>query len=271
MKKSKFLVVATLIATMLSATSVFAENQGKIINGRTMIPLRGAFTNLGFEVSWDGTTNTATLKDETHLIKVKKDDVNFTVDGVSYKSDVAPQLIGGSIYIPLRSIGEKIGAVVDYDDDYEMASMTYGEDYTYIYLGTIEPISKSSYNNEDETVDNIIDMELAIIDEFNEALDYVTVGDFESAYELFEGVISECEYLITDDFEKLSPSIQENVLYFGAYTVLSSESYILTLESVANDDMVSAEENIEYAEKMTVLINLYHEALVDFYNDTYVN
>ncbi len=268
MKKSKFLLISTLVATMLSSTTVFA-NQGKMISGRTMIPLRGAFTDLGFEVSWDGANNTATLKDEDHVIKVKKDDVNFNVDGVTYKSDVAPKMINGTIYIPLKAIGEKIGAKVAWDGDMEIASMFYDEDSSYIYLGTVEKISKSNYSNEASTLSDILDMEDAIIDEFNEAIAIAEEGDFDAATVLFQQVLDECEYLITDDFGKLSPSIQDNVTQYAMYTAGAALSYLEAMDAYTNDDEDALNESIDYLDKYTLMSNLYCEALVDFYNNTY--
>ncbi len=270
MRKGKFLLISTLIATVFTSTTVFAgENQGKVINGRTMIPLRGAFTDLGFDVSWDGATNTATLKNDEHVIKVKKDDVNFTVDGVTYTSDVAPTAIDGSIYIPLRSIGDKIGAEVDYNKEFEMASIVYDEAYSYIYLGTIPKITKSNYVNEGSTVFNIIDMEDVIIDEFNEAIGYAEEGDLASAYDMFEVAYNDLDYLVTSDFDSLSPSIQENVYNYTYNTSAIAVSYMEAIEAYSNDDLEAAYEALEYCDMYTVMSNLYYDALVDFYNAAY--
>ncbi len=270
MKKIKFLLIATLAATVLSSTSVFAdENLGKVVNGRTMIPLRGAFTDLGFDVSWDGATNTATLKDENHVIKVKKDDVNFTVDGVTYKSDVAPKLIDGSIYIPLRAIGDKIGAEVNYDKDFEMASMIYDEVYSYIYLGTLPTLSKSNYEYEAQMVSDILEWEGIIIDEFNEAINYAVEGDLVSAYETFREASDDGDNLITDYFDRLSPSLQENVMLFNTYATYNADSYIMAIEAIDNDDEAAYLAAVDYCDKYTVLLNLLHSTLVDFYNTTY--
>ncbi len=270
MKKSRFLLITTLVATMLSSTTVFANsNQGIAFNSRTMIPLRGAFTDLGFEVTWDGATNTATLKDEKHVVKVKKDDVNFTVDGVTYKSDVAPVAIKGTIYIPLRSIGDKIGAKVAWDADLGIASMFYDEDSTYIYVGDIDKLSKSTYSGEDETLFTLLDYETIIIDEFNEALAYAEEGDFDSAIQMFEIVKDECNYLITDDFDSLSPSIQASVLYFASYTTYCADAYIDALEANISGDTAKMDVALDYASKFTLMANLHYEALADFYTSNY--
>ncbi len=270
MKKSKVLVIATLITTMLSATTVFA-NQGKVINGRTMIPLRGAFTDLGFEVSWDGSTNTATLKDEDHVIKVKQNDVNFTVDGVTYKSDVAPTLINGSIYIPLRSIGDTIGAEVSYDQEMEMAYMSYGDDFTNIYVGTVPTVKKSSYSYEADTLDDIINVELRLIDDFNESMEYANVGDLDTAYRMLGEIIEDTDYLYPSDFYSLSSSIQANINSYAAATIAFAQYSMDAIDAVNNGDEAAFISASDYADKYRIMANLYHSALVDFYNDTFAN
>lgn len=132
MKFMKF-ILGSIITTIMMSTTIFAAD-GKLINGRTMIPLRGAFEELGFEVSWDNSTNSAMLKDSLHTIIVKNGDKNFTVDGVKYTSDVAPKMVDGSIYIPLRSIGDRIGATTYWDNVNEFASISYNSYVSYISL-----------------------------------------------------------------------------------------------------------------------------------------
>ncbi len=176
--KLKFGVLLTIVFTMAMSSQVFAElnmNIGKVVNGRTMIPLRGAFEELGFVVSWDNSTNTATLKDSDHVINVKKDSKNFIVDGVSYTSDVAPQLINGTLYIPLRSIGDTIGAETSWNSEEEFAKIDYNGDRTFIYARS-KPLSTSTRYNTHTTLEIYLDaLEEAegIYEMFGKAMTYV--------------------------------------------------------------------------------------------------
>ncbi len=133
--KLKFIPVMTLVATMLLSSTVFGAT-GKVINGRTMIPLRGAFEELGFTVSWDNKTSSATLKDADHTIVMTQNSKTYYVDGVKYTTDVAPQLVSGSMYIPLRTLGDKIGAETTWDNATETATIEYNGNTSIITTGS---------------------------------------------------------------------------------------------------------------------------------------
>ncbi len=157
--KLKFGIIFTLVFVISLPIQVFAElqlNTGKVINGRTMIPLRGAFEQLGFKVSWDKDTNSATLQDELHTITMKKGDKKFVVDGETYKSDVSPQLINGTLYIPLRSIADKIGAETSWDAENEFAKIIYDDARTFVYARTTNLDSSSRMGTRD-TLELLLD------------------------------------------------------------------------------------------------------------------
>ncbi len=138
--KLKVLPVITLVATMLLSSTVFGAT-GKVINGRTMIPLRGAFEELGFSVSWDNARSSAKLKDSNHVIVVTQNSKLYTVDGTQYTSDIAPQAINGSLYIPLKTLGEKIGAKIGWYEDTQTATIKYNG---YTSTITTSPSNSSS-------------------------------------------------------------------------------------------------------------------------------
>ncbi len=128
----KFLT--TFIALGLSFTivnSAFGAT-GKIINGKTMVPVRGVFENLGFEVFWDSENATAVIANYDYTIEIPKGKNYFFVNGVSIKPDVPQQIIGGGLYIPLRAIADSIGADTSWNSSEKMAHITYGEEDVYV-------------------------------------------------------------------------------------------------------------------------------------------
>ena len=84
MKKKMFSTAAITLA-MLFPLTAYADNDVKvtlnnapisfetaqptIVNGRTLVPLRGVFDKMGYEISYDNVTKTATLKKDQSIIK----------------------------------------------------------------------------------------------------------------------------------------------------------------------------------------------------------
>lgn len=98
-----------------SADVVFSGQQPVIVNGRTLIPLRGVFEKMGYDIAWDGQTKTATLTAEGTTVKVAANATAFDVNGKSTALDVPAQIMNGSMMLPLRAIGEAAGANVSWD------------------------------------------------------------------------------------------------------------------------------------------------------------
>ena len=102
---------------------VFAGQQPVIIGGRTLVPVRGVFEALGFDVSWNYKTRTAILENENYLILIPIDSYVFTTNGEDIALDVPAQLIGGRTMLPIRLPLESIGFDVGWNDESRTVSV----------------------------------------------------------------------------------------------------------------------------------------------------
>jgi hypothetical protein len=112
-------VYADGVSVYINDTPVtFSDAQPVIVNSRTMIPLRGLFEQLGYNISWNSATKTATLsKSGKDSIVLIVDDNNIYTGNKTIYSDVPPQIIGNRMYLPLSAVGDAANIEVSWDSE----------------------------------------------------------------------------------------------------------------------------------------------------------
>lgn len=92
---------ASDISVNLDGESVeFAAQSPVIVEGRTLIPLRGVFEKLGYEITWESETKTASFVKSDTVVNVTVNSPEFTVNGEVKTLDVPAQIINGSMMLP---------------------------------------------------------------------------------------------------------------------------------------------------------------------------
>jgi hypothetical protein len=103
---------------------LIGEFRGFIQNDTTMVPFRGIFERINAEFHWDGVTRTlSAAKGKTNLV-LQPDLAISLVNGKSVALQIAPTIVDGHIYIPLRFAAETLGATVRWDQQLYRASLT---------------------------------------------------------------------------------------------------------------------------------------------------
>ncbi len=88
----------------------------KIIDGRTMVPLRTIFEALGAEVGWDEQTSTVTATKPGYTVIATIDNPVMSVNGVEKTMDIAPMLVDSRTLVPARFVAEAFDCTVDWDE-----------------------------------------------------------------------------------------------------------------------------------------------------------
>ena len=133
----KKLISATLIMCAAFSTAVFAEGEvnvvvngnavetkGIIVESTTLVPVRGVFEELGYEVSYDEQTKTATLTNSSYTVKMTSGDTVIFVNDEEITPPVPQQIVDGRFMLPLRTVSEAIGAEVEWDGETKTATIT---------------------------------------------------------------------------------------------------------------------------------------------------
>lgn len=94
----------------------FFPQRPEIINDRTFVPLRSIFEAMNAKVVWNQETQTVTAVKGSRTISLTLDSEKALLNGKKVQLDAPPVLYQGSTYVPLRFVGEALGANVIWED-----------------------------------------------------------------------------------------------------------------------------------------------------------
>jgi len=95
---------------------IFPGEQGAVImDGRTLVPIRGVFEMLDFDVDWHDGARTILLTSADYEILIIIGSDIFLTNGLIYNLDVPAQIINGRTMLPIRSVLESVGHSVGWD------------------------------------------------------------------------------------------------------------------------------------------------------------
>lgn len=107
---------AKIIILQIGSTAVLVDDQAiindvapVIRNDRTLVPIRVITEALGGQVAWNEAAKEVTLT-------VNGKEIKMTIGKVLEKYGVAPVIIGGRTFVPVRFVADELGAVTTWDD-----------------------------------------------------------------------------------------------------------------------------------------------------------
>lgn len=110
-------VLAQRIHVVVNGSPVRFEGIGPVqLEGHTLVPVRGVLEKLGAEVAWVPSSQTVIASAPRMHIQLQLGDREANVNGNRVPLDVPAQEINGHTMVPLRFLGEALGADVRWDD-----------------------------------------------------------------------------------------------------------------------------------------------------------
>jgi len=160
-------------ATSVSADEITVELDGKsiefdvkpeIIDGRTMVPLRKIFEEIGALVKWDNDTQTVSARKNKKTITLSIDSADLQIDkgdtdeegNPIYETvtlEVPAQIVSGRTLVPARAISESFGFDVDWDGDNKKVTITSEQDEDESWKENVGSINLSDLTYEGEGVE----------------------------------------------------------------------------------------------------------------------
>ena len=112
------------ISVSVNGKVLYLDQNPVMRNGTTLVPMRAIFEALGANIKWDAATKTVTANTASEeqllndpntpntnvVLTINKD--RAQVNGEDIKLLEAPRIISGNTMVPLRFVGEALGATV---------------------------------------------------------------------------------------------------------------------------------------------------------------
>ena len=87
----------------------------KLINSRTMVPVRFVSEALEATVDWNEASEKVLIKSNGKTVEFNLNSSVMLVDGETVTLDAPPQMIANRVYVPIRALAEALGKKVYYD------------------------------------------------------------------------------------------------------------------------------------------------------------
>lgn len=106
---------------------VFDDQPPVVVEGRTFVPLRKIFEELGASVDWIGETNTVYASKRFSVLTFSVGDSKYSLNGEEKLFDAPPFSLNNRVLIPVRAVSEALGADVEWIKDENKVSISLNE------------------------------------------------------------------------------------------------------------------------------------------------
>ncbi|AUM63446.1 N-acetylmuramoyl-L-alanine amidase [Brevibacillus laterosporus] len=105
------------IQLRIEGRSVNAEVPPLISNGRTLVPVRVIAEGLGAKIDWNQQERKAKITKDNREVILQLSSKKAYINGKAQTLEATPELINNRMLLPLRFVGEGLGATVGWDND----------------------------------------------------------------------------------------------------------------------------------------------------------
>lgn len=103
------------VRVMMNGMTLSFDQTPFILNGRTMVPFRKIFEEMGASVEWIGETHTVKATKSDTVIELQIGSATAKVNGAAVTLDAAPDIYNSRTMVPLRFVSENLDAKVEWN------------------------------------------------------------------------------------------------------------------------------------------------------------
>lgn len=104
------------IKVFVNGSQLTLDTPPLVVQGRTLLPLRTVFEALGAEVEWDASRQSIAASKGDISLLLYIGNTTALKNGENVILDVPPRIVNDRTLVPLRFVGEALGANVNWDD-----------------------------------------------------------------------------------------------------------------------------------------------------------
>lgn len=204
----------------------------QLIGGRTMVPLRTIFEELGAVVLWEQETQTVTAYNEAKFVKATINSNVMYINGAEKTMDIAPMIVDNRTLVPARFVAEAFDCDVVWDAEDMAVYIT----SPYIDYSKLE----QEYNQDKQETDNNDYYDCKVpFPKYNSLID----ATYLDIYESDDTIIHIYEQTTHDDLE-----------YYISYLV-NNEGWSVSDSDFKDDTGVYIRYLTKYREMIGVAVN----------------
>lgn len=168
MKKTMIALTLTLVCTLLigNSTTSFANNlpnmidNGKIENGRILIPLRAVSESFNSVVTWNQEKKSITIIRGKRTLVLHVNSRTALLNNTKLSLEVPAKIDNGITYIPARCFAETFGGTALWSEQERKATITIGLEQVFIYTEQLKSwkMSQERINILNEKINEATDL-----------------------------------------------------------------------------------------------------------------
>lgn len=147
MKKTVIAITFTLLCTLLIGNSAisFADNfsntvdNGRIENGRMLIPLRTVSESFDSQVNWNQANKSITIVRGKQELLLRVNSRTAFLNNTAFSLDMPVKVYSGTTYIPARVFAEAFGGTAIWSKQERKATITIGRQQVFIHTEPLKP------------------------------------------------------------------------------------------------------------------------------------
>ncbi|MEC1697899.1 copper amine oxidase N-terminal domain-containing protein [Schinkia azotoformans] len=119
--------LTTLTGSFVSAKEKITLDNGLLVEGQAVVPLRSIFQTIGADVKWDNVEQKVIASKDTTVVNLRINEEEVLVNGKLYDLDAPIRMIEGQTMVPVRLLEIAFGADIKWDSKINVVTIKLAE------------------------------------------------------------------------------------------------------------------------------------------------